>query len=278
MPQLRRPRKTRGRVRVVTECSGLEPVTYALHNLGLSGKYKMMAACEVDKHCRLVTRLCHQGNARPNNMFKDITRRLPRDLPDHDLYVAGFPCQPFSAMGANLGVNDPKGRGKIIHHIIAALEEKRPRAFLLENVKGLTSKKHKDTFESILQQLRSIGGGVYDVRWKLANTAHFGLPQHRERLYIMGLLRSSLVGKFDWPEERKCMPLHLALKWGPQDKDLARRREKAFLANAPPKLKLRLKTVYEKMRAKGINARSYQNPVVVDIDAAQPRWMQGISP
>ena len=74
------------------------------------------------------------------------------------------------------------------------------------------------------------------------------------------------------------MPLPLALKRGPQDKDMARKREKAFIANAPPKLKLRLKNVYEKMRVKGINARSYRNPVVVDIDAAKPRWMCGISP
>ena len=92
-------------------------------------------------------------------MFKDIARRQPKDLPDHDLYVAGFPCQPFSAMGSNQGVRDTKGRGTIINHIIAALATMRPRAFLLENVKGLVVQ-HRPTFESILEQLRKIGGGV----------------------------------------------------------------------------------------------------------------------
>ena len=102
------------KIRIVTECSGLEPLPYVFDRLGLAGKYEMEAACEIDPLCRRVIRLCHTGPARPKKMLKDISRRQPWELPDHDLYVAGFPCQPFSTTGARQGVRDAKGRGLII--------------------------------------------------------------------------------------------------------------------------------------------------------------------
>ena len=90
------------KTRNVTECSGLEPLPYVLDRLGLiSG---------------------------PSQLVKDITRRRPEQLPDHDLYVVGFPCQPFSTMGSSQVLDDPFGRGLIIEHIIAALATKLPRA------------------------------------------------------------------------------------------------------------------------------------------------------
>ena len=114
-------RKKRRKIRIVTECSGLEPLPYVLDRLGLRGRYSLVASCEIDPQCRRVIRLCHRGDARPKLMFKDISQRRPEQLPDHDLYVAGFPCQPFSAMGSGQGVNDKLGRGRIVHHIIAAV-------------------------------------------------------------------------------------------------------------------------------------------------------------
>ena len=89
-------------------------------------------------------------------------------------------------MGSNLRVNGPSGRGKNHQPHRCRFGGQRPQAVLLASAKGLTS-----PLESILQQLPSIGGGVYAVRWEVINIAHHGLPQHRERLYIMGLLRSS---------------------------------------------------------------------------------------
>ena len=162
--QQRSPQRT---IRVVTECSGLEPLPYVLDNLGLAGRYRMVAACEVDRACRRVIRMCHKGHARPKLMLKDITRRHPDELPDHDLYVAGFPCQPFfSTMGSRQGVRDKLGRGLIINHMIAALAAKRPRAFLLENVKGLVLQ-HRATLRSIMQQLGGIAGSAYKFGYKV---------------------------------------------------------------------------------------------------------------
>ena len=192
-----------GKIRIVTECSGLEPLPYVFDRLGLAGRYEMAAACEIDSNCRRVIRLCHTGSARPKKMFKDISLRRPQDLPDHDLYVAGFPCQPFSTMGARQGVRDARGRGLIINHIISALSAKRPRAFLLENVKGLVTQ-HRETFDNILQQLRHMAGSAYKVGFKIIDTADFGIPQHRERVYIVGLLRAAMVPgiRFSWPTPR----------------------------------------------------------------------------
>jgi len=272
----------RPKIRIVTECSGLEPLPYVLDRLGLTGGYSMVAACEIDPHCRRVVRLCHKGDARPTRMFKDISRRRPEQLPDHDLYVAGFPCQPFSTMGSRRGERDERGRGRIIDHIIAALATKKPRAFLLENVKGLVTQ-HRATFDRILRELRLIGDGAYSVGYNSIDTADHGLPQHPECVYIVGFLRSSLVhvARFEWPEPCRCKPLPKVLRWSQDDhkiKSKALHKEKAFLAKASPKVKQRLLSALERIRKKGLDPRDLRRPIVVDIDASQPRWMHGIAP
>ena len=267
------------KIRIVTECSGLEPLPYVLDRLGLAGRYKMVAACEVDPLCRRVIRLCQTGDARPHQLFKDIARRRPEQLPDHDLYVAGFPCQPFSTMGSRLGVDDPSGRGLIIEHIIAALAAKMPRAFLLENVKGLVTQ-HRGTFDHILHQLRTMAGSAYLVAHKIIDTADHGLPQHRERVYILGFLRSSFVrsARFKWPRPRPRRSLQHVLRWTSTDKRKVIVKERKFIHRASPKLQQRLKAVLAGIRQKGVDPRDLNCPVVADIDGSKPHWMRGISP
>ena len=132
----------------------------------------MAAACEIDPLCRSVIHLRRTGSARPKKMFWDISRRRPRELPDHDFYVACCPCQPFSTMGARQGVRDARGRRLSITHIISVLAAKHPWAFLLKNVKGLATQR-RATFENILQQLRQTAGSAYKV----------GLNPRRGRLW-----------------------------------------------------------------------------------------------
>ena len=174
----------------------------------------MAAACEIDPICRRVIRLCHTRSARPKNCSRTSTFGHPQELPDHDFYVAGFPCQPFSTMGVGQGMNDARGRGLIINHIISALAVKRPRAFLLENVKGLVTQ-HQATLKQNLQRLRHMAGSAYKVGFKIIDTADFGIPQHRERVYIVGLLRDAMVPgfSFTWPTPRRRIPLGTALGW-----------------------------------------------------------------
>lgn len=105
------------------------------------------------------------------------------DIPDHDLLFAGFPCQPFSIIGAQAGFEDT--RGTLFFEIIRILEAKRPRAFVLENVKQLVSHDSGRTLRRITAALHVLG---YSVSYKVLNALDFGLPQKRERVFIVGFL------------------------------------------------------------------------------------------
>lgn len=113
--------------------------------------------------------------------FGDINDIHPSDIPDHDILLAGFPCQPFSIAGKGLGFSDT--RGNLFFNIEAILDAKRPQAFLLENVKRLTTHDSGQTFEVIIGRLRALG---YTVYYTVFNSLNFGVPQKRERIYIVG--------------------------------------------------------------------------------------------
>ncbi len=113
--------------------------------------------------------------------FGDINDLSPASVPDHDILLAGFPCQPFSIAGKGLGFADT--RGTLFFNIYEILQAKRPRAFLLENVKRLTSHQGGQTFGIMKKMLAALG---YQVFSTVLNSLDFGLPQKRERLYIVG--------------------------------------------------------------------------------------------
>lgn len=111
----------------------------------------------------------------------DINTIDPISIPDHDILLAGFPCQPFSIAGKQLGFADT--RGTLFFNIEAILKIKKPYAFLLENVKRLTTHDSGRTFKVIIEKLKQLG---YTVYYKVFNSLDFGLPQKRERIYIVG--------------------------------------------------------------------------------------------
>ena len=129
----------------------------------------------------------------------DITKVDASDIPDHDVLLAGFPCQPFSiagvskknALGRAHGFAD-ETQGTLFFDVARIIARKQPRAFVLENVKNLQSHDRGRTFDVILRTLRDELG--YHVTWKVLNGAHF-VPQHRERMIIVGFREP--VG-FDW--------------------------------------------------------------------------------
>ena len=118
----------------------------------------------------------------------DIVPFPAHDVPDHDILVAGFPCQPFSIAGVSKYVSLGRAhgfgatQGTLFHDVVRILGARRPRAFLLENVRNLVSHDHGRTFSIILGTLESLG---YHVRHRVVDGAHF-VPQHRERIYIVG--------------------------------------------------------------------------------------------
>lgn len=113
----------------------------------------------------------------------DITKITNDNIPNHDILLAGFPCQSFSEAGKKKGFED--NRGLLIYEILRILEHKKPKAFLLENVRGLLFHEKGKTFEIIKELLISVG---YNIHYKVLNSLDFGVPQSRKRVYIVGFI------------------------------------------------------------------------------------------
>lgn len=123
--------------------------------------------------------------------FGDITKVEAAQVPDHDILLAGFPCQPFSIIGQMKGFDDT--RGTLFFDIARILDAKRPKAFVLENVKLLVGHDGGRTLKKILKTLAELG---YFTEFRVLNALDFGLPQKRERVWIVGLRESRYIR---WP-------------------------------------------------------------------------------
>lgn len=115
----------------------------------------------------------------------DISKIESKEIPDFDILCAGFPCQPFSIAGLRKGFED--SRGTLFFEVARILKEKKPKAFLLENVKGLVNHDNGNTLSVILRTLDELG---YNVEYRVLNALDYGIPQNRERWYCVGFLKS----------------------------------------------------------------------------------------
>lgn len=111
-----------------------------------------------------------------------------------DLLSGGVPCQPFSNSGLHKGAADPRDG---FPHFLKVIDALQPASFIIENVKGLLSSAHQVYFESVLQDLKQAG---YQVTYRLLNAADYGVPQIRQRVFIVGLKNKAAADKFQWPE------------------------------------------------------------------------------
>jgi DNA (cytosine-5)-methyltransferase 1 len=162
---------------------------------------------EFDRHAQQTYR-----NNHGEHPFGDITLIDPKNLPDHDILLAGFPCQPFSHAGLKLGVDDT--RGTLFHDIAEIIREKKPKFALLENVKGLISHDKGYTLKVVLKTLTRIGyscniskeliehGSTKDIQTAakklVLKSIDFGVPQNRQRIYIV-LWQDGLVDSMTYP-------------------------------------------------------------------------------
>jgi len=137
---------------------------------------------EIDKYAVQV----YQKHFPNHKNYGDITKIDETSLPDFDLFVGGFPCQSFSIAGKRGGFDDT--RGTMFFEIARIVREKQPRLLLLENVKGLLSHDKGRTFYTIISTLDELG---YDCQWQVLNSKNFGVPQNRERVFIIGHLRGT---------------------------------------------------------------------------------------
>ena len=180
------------------------------HQAASSFGMKCVFACDIDEEVRKIYE--HNYGTKPNG---DISRIKADDVPDHDLLLAGFPCQPFSIIGKQRGFKDL--RGTLFFEIIRILKAKRPRAVLLENVKQLKTNDKGRTLEIILHELEALG---YSVSWKVLNALDYGLPHKRERILIAAT--QDEFDKFSWPDGGKKMkPLKKILEKNPDQRHFA---------------------------------------------------------
>jgi len=145
------------------------------------GDYTCVFANDNDKYaCQI-----YRARFGDGELHEGDIRAVDADaIPDHDLLCAGFPCQSFSIAGKRKGFEDT--RGTLFFEICRVLRAKRPSYLLLENVKGLLSSDNGATFCTILKSLDDLG---YDCQWQVLNSKNFGVPQNRERVFIIGHTR-----------------------------------------------------------------------------------------
>lgn len=201
-------------IRVFEGFAGYGGASFGLKRSGID--YKVIGMSEYDKHASELLR----RNFPNIKNWGDITKIDPAELPPFDLFTGGFPCQPFSSAGMQMGMEDKYGRGTLIQHIMRILDYCRPDYVLLENVKGLTQHKFKPVFDYIVSEFRRMGYLRQDeeLHYAVLNTKDYGIPQNRERLWIFAKMGGL-------PDDFSMEPQKVALT----------KRLKDFLDHNPPR-------------------------------------------
>lgn len=164
---------------------------------------KCVFSSEVDKYARETYK--ENFGEYPSG---DITKIESKEIPNHDILCAGFPCQPFSIAGKRMGFDD--SRGTLFFHIARILNDKKPKAFILENVRGLTSHDGGRTMLTIEKILKDLG---YNYEHRILNSLDYGIPQNRPRWYCVGFRKELNIhfnestdfdsNKFNFPVKRE---------------------------------------------------------------------------
>lgn len=174
-------------------CAGIGGFRLGINQSGLG--WECVYSNEIDSKCENTYKL----NFGSNFNSKDIFNINLLDLPDFDMLCAGFPCQPFSVAGKNLGFEDP--RGKIFDKLINIIEFKQPSVVFLENVPNIVSHNNGQTFRYIKESLINLG---YNFNYAILNSELFGIPQKRPRVYIVAFLASTYSNKdFSFTKQNK---------------------------------------------------------------------------
>ena len=169
--------------------AGIGGFHYALSSFGATCVF----ASEWDKEASKVYFENHKIN--PSG---DITKLDEKEIPPHDILCGGFPCQAFSVSGKQKGFEDT--RGTLFFDVARIIDEHKPKVVFLENVRNLLKHNSGETFKTIELTLQNLG---YDVHYQVLNSSNYGLPQNRERIFIVGFLKSLNIQKFDFPSPNK---------------------------------------------------------------------------
>jgi DNA (cytosine-5)-methyltransferase 1 len=155
--------------------------------------FEVVYAIDNDKYSAEI----YNQNFKHHCEIKDVRELSANELPEHDILLGGFPCQSFSIVAQNpprLGYKDEKG--KLFFEMVKTLKVKQPRFFIAENVKGLLSANKKQAFPMIIKKFEDAG---YYIKYKLLNASEFGIPQKRERVFIIGFKNFDDYANFHFP-------------------------------------------------------------------------------
>jgi len=169
--------------------AGIGGIRIAFENAG----FKCVFSNDFDRKCKITYDL----NFPDGMVLENISKLSTNQIPDFDVLTGGFPCQPFSIAGKRLGFQDE--RAKVFFDIVRILKDKKPQAFMLENVKNLQYHDKGNSLRLIYQELENVG---YKVTHKVLNAMEYGnIPQNRERIYIVGFLNEDSFKKFEFPDK-----------------------------------------------------------------------------
>ena len=184
-------------IKVLSLFSGIGGFEKALKNIDI--EYNLVGYSEIDKYASKSYSVIHEIPETKN--LGDITKINEKELPKNiDLITYGFPCQDISLAGKQKGLFNEDGtqtRSGLFFEALRIIEETQPRVAIAENVKALTSKKFKNEFEIVLKSLDEIG---YNNYYQVLDAKDYGIPQHRERIFIVSIRKDIDNGKFEFPE------------------------------------------------------------------------------
>lgn len=175
------------KIKVFEAFAGYGSQSIALRNIGVD--YEVVGISEIDKYAIQAYESIH---GKVNN-FGDISKIDVTDIPSHDLFTYSFPCQDISAAGKTRGIIRGQTRSGLLYECEKIIEHCRPKYLLLENVKNLVSKKFEMQFIKWLKYLNSLG---YTNYWKVLNAKDYGVPQNRERVFVVSILGEHKPYKF----------------------------------------------------------------------------------
>ena len=182
----------RNKLKVFEAFAGYGSQSIALKNIGID--YEVVAISEVDKYALQAYEAIH---GKVNNLG-DISKIKIEDIPQHDLFTYSFPCQDISVAGNTKGIVRGQTRSGLLYECEKIIEHCKPKYLLLENVKNLVSKKFKQQFDEWLKYLEGLG---YTNYWQVLNAKDYGIPQNRERVFVVSILGEHKPYEFPKPIE-----------------------------------------------------------------------------
>ena len=186
------------KIKIATAFSGIGAIEHALEKSKI--EHEIVFACDIDKYCKQT--YFANFDVKENQWYEDVAKIDGTKYKDNvDLFVGGSPCQSFSMVGKRKGLEDE--RGNLFFEFARLIDEMKPKVFIFENVKGLLSHNSGETWKTIEKRIKKLG---YTYFCQILNAKDYGIPQHRERLFVVGFLEKR---KFEFP---KPIPLEITMQ------------------------------------------------------------------